>query len=78
MPKALKDFISASALVGALFSFFVFASNKWISNVEADVATLKESALRGDKAIVEITATSRDVLHRLERIEHKLDQIRNR
>lgn len=75
MPKVVGDILKTSAVVGALFSFFVFAANKWISNVEADVATLKESALRGDGAIIEVKSTSREIVARLDRIERKLDRI---
>ena len=72
MPKALKDFLSVSAIVGALFSFFVFASSRWINEVDAKAATSAGEIVTIKVMLAEIKG---DILTRLERIERKIDRM---
>lgn len=77
MPKVIKDFLSISAIVGALSMFFVFASNKWILGVETAISEVRIEQVAKEKRLSRIEAIIQEIRDRLERIERKLDRVVN-
>lgn len=75
MPKIVQDFLTTSALAAGLCAFFVFASQHWITGVEADVTSLQQRAAAQELKTAMQDSISQEIMRRLERIERKIDTI---
>lgn len=74
MPAIVKDFLSMTAVVGALSAFFVFATSRWVDGVEADVRQIKYEGAARQTKIVQLETLMGEVRDSLRRIEDKLDR----